>query len=245
MKTILGTLLFISSLFVQGLAADKPNVIIIFIDDMGYGDVGFNGATGPKTPELDRMGKEGMIFDDFYVGCAVCSGSRTALMTGTHYQRLSMNAVLFPQSSNGLHPDEMTIVIQHKFWGLEVREDDFEITLSFGGQGQRLFIPFQALTSFLDPSVQFGLQFGKSDEKLLDAGDPDGDGAKAPSPAGSESTSATETETGGESAVESRPWAPEEDTDDTNDTNDTDETDETDETKPSDNIITLDQFRKD
>ena len=109
MKTILGILLILFSLLVQGFAADKPNVIIIFIDDMGYGDVGFNGATGPKTPNLDRMGKEGMIFDDFYVGCAVCSGSRTALMTGTHYQRLSMNAVLFPQSSHGLHPDEMTI----------------------------------------------------------------------------------------------------------------------------------------
>ena len=57
----------------------KPNVVIIFIDDMGYGDVGFNGATGPKTPNLDNMAEEGMVFSDFYVGCAVCSGSRTAL----------------------------------------------------------------------------------------------------------------------------------------------------------------------
>ena len=87
----------------------KPNVVIIFIDDMGYGDVGFNGATGPKTPNLDNMADEGMVFSDFYVGCAVCSGSRTALLTGAHYQRLSMNAVLFPQSSHGLHPSEQTI----------------------------------------------------------------------------------------------------------------------------------------
>ena len=90
-------------------AAERPNVIIIFIDDMGFGDVGFNGATGPKTPNLDQMASEGMQFRDFYVGCAVCSGSRTALMTGTHYQRLNMNAVLFPNSSQGLHPDEVTI----------------------------------------------------------------------------------------------------------------------------------------
>ncbi|QDU96089.1 sulfatase family protein [Lignipirellula cremea] len=90
-------------------AADRPNVILIFIDDMGYGDVGFNGATGPKTPNLDRMATEGMRFNDFYVGCAVCSGSRTALMTGAHYQRLSMNAVLFPNSQAGLHPEEVTI----------------------------------------------------------------------------------------------------------------------------------------
>ena len=92
-----------------GAKNQKPNVVIIFIDDMGYGDVGFNGATGPKTPHLDRMANEGMIFSDFYVGCAVCSGSRTALLTGSHYQRLSMSAVLFPQSPQGLHPDEQTI----------------------------------------------------------------------------------------------------------------------------------------
>jgi len=88
---------------------EQPNVIIIFIDDMGFGDVGFNGATGPKTPNLDLMAAEGMQFRDFYVGCAVCSGSRTALLTGTHYQRLSMNPVLFPNSGQGLHPDEVTI----------------------------------------------------------------------------------------------------------------------------------------
>ena len=87
----------------------KPNVILIFIDDMGYGDVGFNGATIPKTPNLDQMAAEGMKFTDFYVGCAVCSGSRTALLTGCHYQRLSMRAVLFPNSDRGLHPDEVTL----------------------------------------------------------------------------------------------------------------------------------------
>lgn len=45
-------------------AENKPNVILIFIDDMGYGDVGFNGATGPKTPNLDRMAEEGMRFNE-------------------------------------------------------------------------------------------------------------------------------------------------------------------------------------
>lgn len=90
-------------------AVQQPNVVLIFIDDMGFGDVGFNGATGPKTPNLDQMAREGMQFRDFYVGCAVCSGSRTALMTGTHYRRLNMAPVLFPNSNEGLHPDEVTI----------------------------------------------------------------------------------------------------------------------------------------
>ncbi len=90
-------------------AADRPNVVLIFIDDMGYGDVGFNGATGPKTPHLDQMAREGMRFDHFYVGCSVCTGSRTALLTGCHYERLSMRSVLFPNSNEGLHPDEVTL----------------------------------------------------------------------------------------------------------------------------------------
>jgi len=98
----------------EGIQGDQPsiklpNVILIFIDDLGYGDVGFNGATGPRTPHLDKMAEEGMLFTDFYVGCPVCSGSRTALLTGTHYQRLNMDAVLFPNSQRGLHPNEVTI----------------------------------------------------------------------------------------------------------------------------------------
>ncbi len=96
---------------ISAAAADvpRPNVVLIFIDDMGYGDVGFNGATAPETPNLDQMAAEGMKFTDFYVGCAVCSGSRAALLTGTHYQRLSINPVLFPHSNEGLHPDEVTL----------------------------------------------------------------------------------------------------------------------------------------
>lgn len=92
------------------VAADgAPNVILIFIDDLGYGDVEFNGAKGPRTPNLNQMATEGMKFTDFYVGCAVCSGSRTALLTGCHYQRLNMAPVLFPNSKHGLHPEEVTI----------------------------------------------------------------------------------------------------------------------------------------
>ncbi|MCG8583334.1 MAG: sulfatase [Pirellulales bacterium] len=90
-------------------AAEKPNVVLIFTDDQGYGDVNAMVPTKYPQPNLDRMAKEGMVFTDFYVNCAVCSGSRTALMTGCHYQRLSMAAVLFPRSSAGLHPNEVTI----------------------------------------------------------------------------------------------------------------------------------------
>ena len=60
---------------------------------------------------------------------------------------------------HGRYPDEMTIVIQHQFWGLEANEDTFEVTLSFSGVSERLKVPYAAPTSFVDPSVKFGLQF--------------------------------------------------------------------------------------
>ena len=57
------------------------------------------------------------------------------------------------------YPKEMTIVLQHQFWGLGILEDAFEITLSFSGKNERLFIPFDSVVGFADPSVNFGLQF--------------------------------------------------------------------------------------
>ena len=61
------------------------------------------------------------------------------------------------------YPDEMTVILQHQFWDLEVSEDRFEVGLSFGGIPERLGVPFSAIKSFFDPSVQFGLQFEPAD----------------------------------------------------------------------------------
>jgi hypothetical protein len=61
------------------------------------------------------------------------------------------------------YPEEMTIILQHQFWDLVVTEDRFEVGLSFGGIPERLVVPFAAIKSFLDPSVQFGLQFEATD----------------------------------------------------------------------------------
>ena len=66
------------------------------------------------------------------------------------------------------YPDEMTIVLQHQFWGLEISEDAFEITLSFSGKNERLFIPFDAIVGFADPSVNFGLQFKAVDSEIAE-----------------------------------------------------------------------------
>jgi len=61
------------------------------------------------------------------------------------------------------YPEEMTIILQHQFWDLVVSEDRFEVGLSFGGVPERLVVPFSAIKSFFDPSVQFGLKFEPSD----------------------------------------------------------------------------------
>ncbi len=70
------------------------------------------------------------------------------------------------------YPEEMTIILQHQFWDLTVSEDHFEVGLSFGGVPERLVVPFNAIKSFFDPSVQFGLQFEPADTATAQAAEP-------------------------------------------------------------------------
>ncbi len=103
--------LFLSSflILVSSFAAEqRPNVVIIFIDDLGYGDIGPFGATKQQTPNLDRMAKEGMKLTSFYAA-PVCSVSRAQLMTGCYGARISVPGVYGPGSRNGLNPQENTI----------------------------------------------------------------------------------------------------------------------------------------
>ncbi|MCP4172320.1 MAG: sulfatase [Fuerstiella sp.] len=104
-------LLFTTSLIAPFYAAaDRPpNIVIIFIDDMGYADIGPFGADGYETPHLDRMAKEGRIFTDFYVTQAVCSASRAGLLTGCYNVRVGIGGALGPKSNIGIHADEVTI----------------------------------------------------------------------------------------------------------------------------------------
>jgi len=91
------------------LAQDKPNFIVIFIDDMGWGDISANGQTNYQTPNIDRLAAEGMRFTDFYAMSPGCSPSRAALLTGCYPQRVSIPQVLGPDSKIGLNPAETTI----------------------------------------------------------------------------------------------------------------------------------------
>jgi len=88
---------------------DLPNIIIIFTDDQGYGDLGCYGAEGFETPNIDAMAKEGLLFTDFYVSQAVCSASRASLMTGSYAERVGIQGALSPWAVNGLDPKTETI----------------------------------------------------------------------------------------------------------------------------------------
>lgn len=81
----------------------------MFMDDMGYADIGAFGAKSYPTPHLDRMANEGRKFTDFYVTQAVCSASRAGLLTGCYNVRIGINGALGPKSNAGLNPDEVTI----------------------------------------------------------------------------------------------------------------------------------------
>ncbi len=91
------------------VAANRlPNIIMIYADDLGYGDLGCYGSK-IRTPNLDRMAAEGVRFTDFYSANALCSPSRAALMTGRYPTRVGVPRVLGPKSTEGLPDDEITI----------------------------------------------------------------------------------------------------------------------------------------
>ena len=105
------TALFISFSTATTEAANQPppNIVVIFIDDMGYADINPFGATDYKTPNLNRMAKEGRIFTDFVVSSAVCSASRSALLTGCYHTRIGIRGALGPKSNIGLNQNETTL----------------------------------------------------------------------------------------------------------------------------------------
>lgn len=108
----LGTLLVLGLLVsarVQQPAPSSPNVILFFMDDLGYGDLSSTGALDYTTPNLDRMAAEGSRFTNFLAAQPICSASRAALMTGCYPNRIGMAGALGPNSPIGLNPDEETL----------------------------------------------------------------------------------------------------------------------------------------
>jgi arylsulfatase A-like enzyme len=97
---------------IMGFAAAEqrpPNIVLIYCDDMGYGDLGCYGSTTNLTPNLDRLAAEGMRFTDFHTAAAVCSASRAALLTGCYPQRVGIMGALGPKDRHGIHADEQLL----------------------------------------------------------------------------------------------------------------------------------------
>jgi arylsulfatase A-like enzyme len=120
----------------------KPNIVVIFIDDMGYGDIEPFGSKTNKTPRLNRMAAEGIRLTSFYVAAPCCTPSRAALMTGCYPKRVGLatdsqgRVVLFPKAHYGLNPGEKTIA--------SVLKDAGYATGCFGKWhlgDQRVFLP--------------------------------------------------------------------------------------------------------
>jgi len=89
--------------------ATNPNIILIFCDDLGYGDLSCYGATQYKTPNLDKMASQGVRFTSFLSAQAVCSASRAGIMTGCYPNRVGISGALMPDAKIGLNPTEETI----------------------------------------------------------------------------------------------------------------------------------------
>ncbi|MEI6646740.1 MAG: sulfatase [bacterium] len=115
-KNVFATIACATLLGFGSLAATKPNFVVIFIDDMGYADIGPFGATKQKTPNLDKMAKDGMKMTSFYAA-PVCSVSRAQMMTGCYGARVSVPGVFFPAGPQGLNPKEFTIAERLKEQG--------------------------------------------------------------------------------------------------------------------------------
>jgi arylsulfatase A-like enzyme len=99
-------------------AASRPNIILIFTDDLGYSDIGCYGATKVKTPHIDRLAAEGLKFTDFHTAASICSPSRAAFLTGAYPQRAGLHMGINPNRKThwflGLNPAEITLAEQFK-----------------------------------------------------------------------------------------------------------------------------------
>ena len=143
-------------------------------DEIGYGQLVQEALRGVAHGALEHAARHGLPGEHhFYVTF-----------------RTAAEGVSLPRHLLSQFPEEMTVVLQHQYWNLDVDERAFSVTLRFGGAPERLTVPFAALTAFVDPSVEFGLSFPGGGEPQAEA-QPSAAGAAeagtaeaAPAPAG-------------------------------------------------------------
>jgi len=113
MRYLLGFIAALTTLSLSNaLSADvhtRPNVVLIYPDDQGYGDLGCFGSPNIRTPNIDRLASEGVRLTDFYVAQAVCTSSRAALLTGCYSNRIGLTGALGPKAQHGINDNETTL----------------------------------------------------------------------------------------------------------------------------------------
>jgi len=128
----------------------------------------------------DQIGYESLMQDALrsVVRAALQEAASPRGLPGKHHFYITFRThapgVIIPEQLRARYPDEMTIVLEHQFWDLEVYADRFRVILKFSGQPQPITIPLNAITRFFDPSVKFGLQFEQQhhiDEARMASGD--------------------------------------------------------------------------
>src|SRR6056297_3159118 len=87
----------------------KPNFVVVFMDDMGYGDMGCFGSSVFRTPQMDSIAEQGARFTSMYSAAAICSPSRAGLLTGKQPQRIGIERVLFPHDTDGIGANVKTV----------------------------------------------------------------------------------------------------------------------------------------
>lgn len=103
------SILAVLTAFLPKTKEKPPNIVVIFMDDLGFGDLSVNGALDYRTPNLDKMATEGIRFTNFLSAQAVCSASRAGLLTGCYPNRIGFSGALFPGAKVGISSEEMTI----------------------------------------------------------------------------------------------------------------------------------------
>ena len=138
----------------SGSSAERPNVVVILVDDQGYYDLGCYGATEVKTPHIDQLASEGIRFTDYYAAAPICSPSRAGLLTGCYPRRVGNHIwVHRADSQMGIHPDEVTLAELFKNHGYATScigkwHLGFKAPLLPGNQG---FDHYYGLLHNLDP----------------------------------------------------------------------------------------------
>lgn len=103
-KQLLLGLFYVTTLTIT--FGQSPNIVLVYIDDLGYGDIGHNGAMAYPTPNFDQLAHEGVTFKQFYSPQAVCSASRAGLLTGCYPNRVGFSGAMDHTSRAGLHQEE-------------------------------------------------------------------------------------------------------------------------------------------